>query len=399
MASYLASTKLSSKELRARHATAQLRLHRVEKEADVVMKKLTKRVDKSVQRISRKLSEFLRTEDVKKRLSIWSLEELPMVAEHDVWAEVEPEVDAAIERRFTELLQDWDTEHRMFLKVQLELLTAFKEEFLLLETQLSTVEQCLHQKSTLGIPQTPQDASSYQGLTQNVSAAQEGHLDFSLDFLQKLALGISTPVLLPVAIGLIIGAPIFFLWDLKKWRRRSLSLKNLSNYIEDPVQFVTNRAHLFLSKVAEMDNVSEYVFTQLEPARMYLESMKSAIPKLVESNHMLMESILKDRRTSHEIEEKYSRFQILIPEIQEKLAAFGNLHTRRYDFQAADIEVVPEEQNSSFQIPRKVTGIWTAIAAAKVCKDGKTKTVSTKVYLPMSKVQAMHLASEETHFR
>ena len=46
-----------------------------------------------------------------------------------------------------------------------------------------------------------QDASKYAGLTQNVNTSQDGRLDFNLDFLQKLALGIATPVLLPVAIG------------------------------------------------------------------------------------------------------------------------------------------------------------------------------------------------------
>ena len=95
---------------------------------------------------------------------------------------------------------------RFFHKVQMELLTAFKEEFFLLENQICTIEQCLHQGNMALLDTTSQEASKYAALTQNVNASQDGKLDFSLDFLQKLALGIATPVLLPVAIG---GSVVF----------------------------------------------------------------------------------------------------------------------------------------------------------------------------------------------
>jgi hypothetical protein len=280
--------------------------------------------------------------------------------------------------------------------VQLELMVAFKEEFLLLETQLSTVEQCLHQNNSLLLAHTPEDMAKYAALTQNISPHEDAaNIDLSLDFLQKLALGISTPVLLPVAVGLIIGAPIFLLWDLKKWRRRSQSLKNLSSYIEDPVGFVTKRAHSFLDKVAQTENVAEYVFAQLEPAREYLEQMKKAIPSLIESNQKLMDSIANDRRNSREIEEKYGEVKHVIAAQQEALAAFGNRHVRRYDCKAEDVEVIKME--GGLPGNRRCTGIWTE---TQLCELKKTKaTVTCKVYLDRYDGSALHLTMEEQLFR
>lgn len=197
--------------------------------------------------------------------------------------------------------------------------------------------------------------------------------------------------------GLIIGAPIFLLWDLKKWRRRSISLKNLSGYIEDPVGFVTNRAITFLTKVAEPDNVSEYVFAQLEPARNYLESMKIAIPKLVESNQMLMESILKDTRTSHEVEEKYGVVKVTIADLQEMLASFGNSNVRVYDHRMEDLEIVVEATNPGLPTQKRITGIWTQVLPCELKKE--KRVVTSKCYLENSQMSALHLMNEEQQFR
>ena len=78
--------------------------------------------------------------------------------------------------------------------------------------------------------------------------------------------------------------------------------------------------------------MSEYVYNQMAPARTYLDSMRSAIPKLMESNRSLIDAITQDKHTSKEIEEKYLGFESLIPELQEKLAEYGNIFIREYDF-------------------------------------------------------------------
>ena len=84
--------------------------------------------------------------------------------------------------------------------------------------------------------------------------------------------------------------------------------------------------------VSDLDNVTEYVFQQMAPARSYLDSMHKAVPKLLESNRSLLESLIEDKHSSKELEEKYLGLESLIPQLQDKLAAYGNLHIKEYDF-------------------------------------------------------------------
>lgn len=89
---------------------------------------------------------------------------------------------------------------------------------------------------------------------------------------------------------------------------------------------------LFSLPVAELDNVSEYVYRQMDPARDYLDSMRKALPKLMESNRSLIDAITHDRHSSRELEEKYLSYESTLPKLQERLAEYGNLYIKHYDF-------------------------------------------------------------------
>ena len=193
-----------------------------------------------------------------------------------------------------------------------------------------------------------------------------------------------------------MGAPIFLLWDFKKWRRRSIATKNLHSYIEDPVSFVQKRAQLILERVADLDNVSEYVYNQMEPARLYLDSMRSVVPKLVESNRGLMDSIAQDKRTSAELQERYLAYESTIPLLREKVADYSNNYLRQYNLQKDCIEII--QTHGAVDRASKNTGIWAEVNAACLQTKGNTKQlVTVKTYT--AKVSPMHLILEEVNLR
>ena len=103
--SYLAKTRMSEKELQFRHKATELRLHKVERESDVIMKKLDKQLDKSIHKIARKLSKFLKSDEAKARMVTWSWDGLPSVTDDDLWFDLEPEIDCTIERRLAEFYE------------------------------------------------------------------------------------------------------------------------------------------------------------------------------------------------------------------------------------------------------------------------------------------------------
>lgn len=199
VSAYLAKTRLSAQELHARHKLMQLRLHRVEKESETIMKKLDKRLDKSLRSTARQLASFLKNDDTRLRLASWRPDELPAAHDDDLWMDVETELDCLIERRLAEVLREWDESARLFRGVHQELLTAFKEEFLVLESQLTNIEHLMRSEDDVSLADKSDDEmTKYLSLVDNVDTS-EGL--FNLNTLQKIALGIVAPVLVPVALG------------------------------------------------------------------------------------------------------------------------------------------------------------------------------------------------------
>ena len=68
--------------------------------------------------------------------------------------------------------------------------------------------------------------------------------------------------------------------------------------------------------------------------------MRATIPKLVQANRTLIEAIVFDKRTSKELESRYSGLETMIPECQEKLAGYGNMYLREYDFSADNLMIL-----------------------------------------------------------
>ncbi|KAK2148553.1 hypothetical protein LSH36_491g00039 [Paralvinella palmiformis] len=373
----------------------ELRLHKVEQESDLIMKRLDRLLDQNVNNVAQHLSDFLRSQESREKMMLWSMDDLPRVLDGDLWVDVASDIDCVIERKLAEILRDWDGQYKLFQKVQTSLLTGFKEEFLVLESQLSSIEHCIQSDDISLSEKSDEDTTRFLGLTDNVNTT-ESIFDFNLSTFQKIMLGFAAPVLVPVAMGLLVGAPIFLLWDFKKWRRQSIAQKNLDTYLEDPISFLKARSKNILDKVAEVANVKEYVAQQMEPARLVLDAMRCAIPNLVESNRKLMEDIVNDKRTGKELQERYLEYETWIPVLQEKLARYGNVHIREYDFRREDVELLSEE-GGVFSKWHRTVGIWTDIRPGKLTIDGKNHVVSIKSY--RKRVSALHMFTEEAHLR
>ncbi len=90
---------------------------------------------------------------------------------------------------------------RLFQRVQQNLFVTFKDEFLILENQISSIEQCIQNDDVSLSEQSDEDATRHlAGLSDNVDTT-EGLFDLNLSTLQKIILGFAAPVLVPIAVG------------------------------------------------------------------------------------------------------------------------------------------------------------------------------------------------------
>ena len=203
VSSYLTKTRISFTELQARQKAADLRLHKVEHEADVIMKGLDKQLDKFNRKIATALSAYLKTDQTRNKITCWQLQQLPLAKTEDTWVEVEAEIDAVIEKRLLDILRDWDDKEKMFQEAQKELYYLFKKEFIVVENQLESIEHMTQCDDWSLSDKSEEEITRFISLIDSISMS-EGLFDFNFNMLQKIALGIAAPVLLPIAVGKII---------------------------------------------------------------------------------------------------------------------------------------------------------------------------------------------------
>lgn len=203
ISSYLAKTRFSAQELQARQKTADLRLHKVEKESDMIMKNLDKQLDKFNRKIAQSLSDYLQTDEAKVKISCWQLQQLPHATSEDVWTDIEAEIDSVIEKSLLNILRSWDERNKLFLNSQRELYFMFKRDFLIVESQLESIENMMESGDNWSLSEkNDEEMNNFISLIDSVNMSDGIFSDLNLSTLQKIALGIAAPVLLPIAIGM-----------------------------------------------------------------------------------------------------------------------------------------------------------------------------------------------------
>ena len=128
------------------------------------------------------------------------MDELPPITEDDLWVDMEPELDNKIERKLAYLLKDWDESERFFQKVQVELLASFKDDFLVLESQLNSIEQFIQSDDLSLSEKSDEETTKYLSIADNIDTS-DSLFDFNFSTMQKIAIGMAAPVLVPVAMG------------------------------------------------------------------------------------------------------------------------------------------------------------------------------------------------------
>ena len=187
------------------------------------------------------------------------------------------------------------------------------------------------------------------------------------------------------------------MWDFKKWMKQANAKRNLFTYRQDPVSFTHARSMQFAQRISDYDVINDYVATQLKPLKQHLETMREAIPKIIQLNRDLIGSLTDDKRSKAELERLYLSLEQEVPLLQEEVAAFGNMNVQNHLCSKEDIEVATEK--ALFGNRKTASGIWATVSKANIrdASDLGTKCVTIKEY--KRKVPHFHLNREETNMR
>ena len=286
------------------------RLNAIEKQQDKVMadlwKYLKERTDETVQQ----LSEYLSSEEVKARFITF-----------DSLTVNEMSVTNLVSRRFQEIIQEWEEEHRVFTNARQDLLQYFQQRYSFVEEQLLKL----------------QIATTTDGLVHFDFAENSWHCFFRrLVFVSKFT------------VQKVFGP------CNRTWYFESYALG-------------------YLASAARKNNLVFMVQQQFQQAELFLKQIESRIPELIHADKKLYEELIDESRTNKELQEIYQPIMDQGSEFRGQLMEFGIKEVCAVDVSAEELDW--KEDCSSLL----GSGAFGAVYQGTMSRNRNVKTVALKV--------------------
>ena len=308
-----------------------LRLDAIEKQQDKVMADLRKYLKERIDETVQQLSKYLSSEEVKARFTTWTEPEIP-VGYLVTLAKPNHSVRILLSRRFQEIIQEWEEEHRVFANARRDLLQYFQQ-------RCSFVEEPLRKL---------QIAATVDGLVK-IDLPINASVLYLLDF---CFINPTIPTVLVALDDIFIGKSLY-----QYYKCYELGLL----------------AADYLATATHEDNVVLIVEQQFKQAELSLKQIESRIPELIQADKLFYEELLDESRTKKEIQDLYQPIMEQGSERRGQLMEFGIKEVCAADVSAEELEW--KEENSSFL----GSGVVGKVYQGTMSRNGNIKTVALKV--------------------
>ena len=279
------------------------RLMVIEARESKVVEELNKYLKDRVDGAMWKLDNYLSSEEVKVRFTSWTLDEVPKV--ESSWEVTENEIMKLLSRRLREIIEQWEEDNQVFTSARESLVRHFQQRYKFVEEQLQNLQTAV--------------TSDHVHVPQNV------HLDEELTVGDKVIIGVTSPIWLPLTLGLgvvafVIGAPIVGVMAIKE---KMDDRKKIRKYEADKCAFMAKLSAEYLDEAKNEVSLQTFVREQLEDAKLCLKQIEARIPELIQAGKMLCEQLVDEKRSQEEIEESYQPIVNESSDLQGLLAVFG----------------------------------------------------------------------------
>ena len=329
----------SPEEIREKLSKIFNRLEAIEKDQGKEITDLRQSFREQVKSVVDQLLQHLLSDDIKKRFTKWSKEDAP--DEDGSWNEVVENVNAALSRRFLEIVDQWEEENKVFSTTCTFLTEQFQDYFNNVEFKLQNVQS-----------EAADDGSS----NPNKVAFR-----FKLSFWQKASWNIQT-----VTLGTV------------RWAFSGVAYFNLEKVIKVVNDLASNIKKIlykdFLEDVSKdilsdsiKKNLKLLVEDKLKDVKLYLDRMEARLQELIEA----------DRRLYEQLSKRSASYQPVFYEAKQhrdQLAKFGLSDVCAVKIDGKELEW-KEEASSCLG-----RGAFGAVYQGKVRRDGEVTTVALKVW-------------------
>ena len=328
------------------------RIKEIEKEQSKVIADLNVYRKKRVNGALRELSEYLSSEVVKARFTLWTKDEVP--APENSWEVTENQIAKVLSKRLREFLEQWEEDKQVFAGARASIEQHFQERYNFMEGQLRHLQNAI----TVDITDISEDQ------------LQLSQANFSLT--ERVAIGVTSPIWVPLGlVALVIGVPIYGIMAvISKLEDR----KKMGNYEEDKCAFMREASAVYLERVREDKWLKPFVKEQMKEAKIFLKQIEARLPELIEADKMLCKQLCDETRSQREITERYRPIMDEGSDLRGRLAEFGFKEVRATDISADNLEWKED-------VPSTVgCGAFGVVYQAKMKRNKAYITVALKVY-------------------
>ncbi|XP_078692392.1 uncharacterized protein LOC144922392 isoform X2 [Branchiostoma floridae x Branchiostoma belcheri] len=356
---YVQQAKSSKATNTKLYRETEVRLNKLEKQAGHIIGKLQEFLQDRVEEGVGHLQSVLQSAHVQRMMSQWDETDLP---DGEDWAALEKALETRISERLAAILSQ---EHFDSYSMDLEstITDEFRKEFSVIEQQLSWVEHALQGSR--------QD--DLFDLLHDEEYTTKVHSIFNLSTGQKFAIGLMSPIWLPVgiAVSAVVAIPVLAYLDIKAVRKKLASEKHLAVYRADKVQYMQQRVSTAMQRFSEKENMCQYVQAKLRNTADFLVKLEKIIPALIEADRSLVSSLQKEERSNEQLMLTYRPIYKTFMNLQGLLSAFEYQHVRDYDISESNITQSGVEVSD---------GLFSMLYSVNIQRESTTEVLSCKEY-------------------
>ena len=326
------------------------RLDAIETQQSKVMEELTEDLNRRVRSAHTQLLQYLSTEDVRKRFTHWTLDDVPR-AEMS-WKATENQIRETLSRRLRDIIEQWEEDNKVFSDARESLLKEFQQRYNFVEEQLRNLHSFV--------------------IDDNVGDTAASYTDSGIPVAAKVVIGITSPIWIPLSlVALVIGAPIVGIMTLKE---KVQDQKRLKRYKEDGCAFMKEVSAVYLDNANNKNVLAVFVKKQLREAELFLERIEARIPELIQADKMLCEQLNDEGRRQKQLLDLYLSILDKAPELRGNLAVFGFKDVFGEDISCKKLDWEEDESH------RLGSGAFGVVYKGTMTKDGRNQPVALKLY-------------------
>ena len=326
------------------------RLSQIEKKETEMMKELRNHMEASVKSAVHKLSEYLKSDDVKARFTTWTLNEVPKA--ENPWEVTNSNITKVLQKRLRKIIEHWEENNHVFSDARESLVQHCQQRYNIVEGQLRNL-QCAATNDDLDIPEP---ISPKEGLTTA----------------EKIAIGVTSPIWVPVSlVTLLIGVPLVGVLEIIN---RLGDRSRLEKYKKNKCSFMAKASADYLDDAGNESVLKVFVENQVNEVKLCLEKLEGRIPELIEADKMLCKELSNEKIPHIEIQELYQPIMDEASDIRGHLAVFALNDIRAVDISSEELDW--EEEVSS----RLGRGVFATVYQGKMRRQGEEQTVALKVW-------------------